>query len=142
MVPVEGDWSEVFFSLTGPVDEKVQVEVVLVGSKADVAPCVVDGRFSVQGRGAATADGATLDQRGPDDVDELAWAALIADNGHRKVFIHLHRHQMISEAELVDLLGSARAVRKFGRAFGELLAQAPFEARVETTATGKRYVRL
>lgn len=69
------------------------------------------------------------------------WPALLADEGPRKVFLHLAEHGAVSEEEATAFLGSPRAYRRFALDF-ELHAQkVPFRVRIEATTDGKRYVK-
>jgi hypothetical protein len=69
------------------------------------------------------------------------WAETIADEGTRKVFLHLDKHGAITELEMTHLLGSPRAFRRFSLELEVHLPKLPFRVRIETTEGGKRYVR-
>ena len=126
-------WLEAFISITGPRDERVQLEVFSVGGhRARVA--LVDGWFEVEGREAAQV---SVHQSGP----AADWSNVIPNEGARRVFLHLHRHGSLKEAELVGMLGSARAARRFALEFDNYLTMLPFRVRVEPGPEGKRYVR-
>ena len=47
----------------------------------------------------------------------------------------------ITEVELTRLLGSARAFRRFSLEFESHARQVPFKVRIETAASGKRYMK-
>lgn len=129
------DWTEVFFSMEGPRDEKVPVEVFHPDAVVRAAPASPDGRFAVAARKGAARSAA------PATAGSAAWEGTIEDEGGRKVFLHLARHGSITEVEATRLLGSPRAFRSFSARFDALRAKVPFEVRVETTPEGKRYVR-
>ena len=69
------------------------------------------------------------------------WQNEIADELARKIFSHLAEHGAVTEAEATRILGGPRQFRRFSRSFDELCGVVPFAVRIETTATGKRYVR-
>ena len=70
-----------------------------------------------------------------------AWAAAFEDATVARVFLHIRKHGTITEEEAVELLGSPRALRRFSLGFEEHVKRIPFQVRIETTASGKRYVR-
>jgi single stranded DNA-binding protein len=65
----------------------------------------------------------------------------LEDKGAQKVFLHLQKHTSITERELIQMLGTARQVRRFSLNFEEYLKKVPFSVRIETNPSGKRYVR-
>jgi hypothetical protein len=69
------------------------------------------------------------------------WAHAVPDADARLVFIHLSTHGSATEAEIVAILGSPRAFRRFSLHFDEYVRCVPFRVRVEPAADGsKRYV--
>lgn len=130
-----GEAVEVVFSITGPRDERVRVEAYHPYTEA-VEPLKLNRLFEVAGTSAA-ATVVPVGGRAHDD----AWLGAIGDSGARRAFDHLARHDVLDEAELVALLGSPRAARRFDLALDRMLEQVPFDVRVETTPAGKRYVR-
>jgi hypothetical protein len=70
-----------------------------------------------------------------------AWHDSFEDENIRAVFIHLQRHGSVTENELTQFLGGARKARSFSLAFEEYLKKVPFSVRIETTASGKRYIK-
>jgi hypothetical protein len=56
------------------------------------------------------------------------------------VFEHLQKHGALMEAELIEALGSPRKARRFALRLEEYSAQYQVLVKVETSATGKRYV--
>jgi hypothetical protein len=135
-VPVGETWSEVFFSLDGPSDERVRVEIYHAENIAKVQPSSPDQWYSVSGSAAGPAKPSPA----PAQVSAL-WADNIADEGIRKVFLHIEKHGVVTEPEVTTLLGSPRAFRRFSLEFDMHLAKLPFRVRIETAEGGKRYVR-
>ncbi len=131
-----GEPFELFFELTGPGQARVRVELYHPSAVADVAPCVVDGRFPVSVAGQIAAD-ETPASPSPSD---RSWLAELPE-GVRELFEHLAVHGAVTEAEAVRMLGSPRAVRSFSRSFESFAAKAPFEVRIDAIAGVKRYVR-
>ena len=140
------DWIEVLFDLTGPQDEQVQVEVYEPEAEEEIVPASLEASFRVVG---------TLPDEIPDEADAVpastpspiptnhssAWQDSFEDENIRAVFIHLQRHGSVTENELTQFLGGARKARSFSLAFEEYLKKVPFSVRIETTASGKRYVK-
>ncbi len=139
------DWIEVLFDLTGPQDEQVQVEVYEPQAEEEIVPASLEASFRVVG---------TLPDEIPDEADAVsasrpspiptnhssAWQDSFEDENIRAVFSHLQRHGSVTENELTQFLGGARKARSFSLAFEEYLKKVPFSVRIETTASGKRYV--
>lgn len=121
---------DVYFVLQGPVDGRARVEVFHPDGIERVAPRVLDELFAVNGTG--------LDAGAPATV---SWQERLVDPGVRAAFVHIERFGMVSEGQLVELLGGARATRRFALHFETYLSYVPFEVRVESTATEKRYVK-
>ena len=69
------------------------------------------------------------------------WHDAIEHEGFRRVFMHIDQHGSITEADMRQVLGSARSVRIFARRFDGFLALVPFRVRVESTGTMKAYVK-
>lgn len=134
-VPVEDGWTEVVFTLTGPHEEQVRIEVAHPDDVERVTPALVEGWFVVEGAGGGgVAPPETGDDERPGWLDELP------DDGTRRVFAHLARHRVVTEAEAVEMLGSARAFRRFSLHFEDLCGHTPLRVRIEVTPQGKRYV--
>jgi hypothetical protein len=128
--PVKEEWVEVFFSLEGEADERVQVEVFHPDNIHRVEPAVADRMFVVVGR---KKDAVASPRSG--------WESAIEDEGARGIFEHLAEHGSMTEEEIIRKLGSARAARRFALNFDAHLKLLPFKVRSETNASGKRYVR-
>lgn len=139
-VPVESDWVEVLFDLKGQQAEKVPIEVYHPDGTEDVEPTLTAELFRVAGTlklKEDDADPAVPSLAGPN----LDWQERFEDVGLRQIFIHIQQHGSINEAELNQMLGSPRQVRRFSMEFEEHLKLVPFSVRIETTASGKRYVK-
>ena len=133
--PVGGEWTEVFFALSGPADERVRVEIRHADNIEKVRPFILDTLFAVSGAAA----GSTPPPAAPQTSS--AWADVIEDETIRAVFLHIEKHTSVTEAELISMLGNARAARRFALNFENYLTKLPFKVRSESNASGKRYVR-
>lgn len=139
-IPVSETWTEVFFGLEGPTDDRVRVEVHHPDNIEKVKSASPEAWYSVSG----TSVGAVTKVSKPASVPPPApagWAGTIADEGIRKVFLHIEKHGVVTEPEVTNLLGSPRAFRRFSLEFEEHLPKLPFKVRIETAEGGKRYVR-
>jgi hypothetical protein len=134
----EQDWAEVFFELIGAKDERVKVEVFHPDGLEQVTPVSTSSFFDVSGGRTAPATTKPA-PRAP--ADEADWEGAIADAGARQVFIHIYRHGSITEVEIIQMLGNPRQARRFARDLETYLSQVPFAVRVESTGSGKRYVK-
>jgi hypothetical protein len=139
-VQVGEAWTEVFFGLEGPTDDRVRVEVHHPDSIEKVRSAIPDQWYSVSGTPVGTATKTTKPPSIPPPAPE-GWAGTIADEGIRKVFLHLEKHGAITEPEVTNLLGSPRAFRRFSVEYETYLPKLPFKVRIEATEGGKRYVR-
>lgn len=133
-VPVGETWTEVFFSLEGPTDDRVQVEVYHAEAIEKVRGATPDHWYSVSGTATGVSRAAPVPPSG-------TWADTIADEGIRKVFLHIEKHGVVTEPEVTNLLGSPRAFRRFSLEFDMHLTKLPFRVRIEPGEGGKRYVR-
>jgi hypothetical protein len=130
-VPVGEAWTEVFFSLQGPQDEQVRVEVYHPDSIERVHPASPSVWFDVDGR--------QMVSESPPPPPVSAWQDAFADQGVRAVFLHLEKFGAISEAEATKMLGSPFAFRKFSRELDEHMRNVPFRVVAKPGAEGKRY---
>ena len=135
-IPVGDAWTEVFFGLEGPSDERVQVEVYHPDSVERVREAKTESWFAVSGT-ARTVAAASV----PPPAAPATWVDAIADEGTRRVFLHIQKHGVISELEVADFLVTRSAMRRFTLEFDVLLEKLPFKVRTETSESGKRYVR-
>jgi hypothetical protein len=134
-VPVSDDWSEVFFGLEGPSDERVRVEIHHPDNIEKVRSAKPEQWYSVSGTTHSKMPSA------PPPAGPSSWADTIADESIRKVFLHIEKHGIIAETEVMALLGSRSTMRRFTLEFDLLLAKLPFKVRIEPGEGGKRYVR-
>jgi hypothetical protein len=134
-VPVSDDWTEVFFGLEGPSDERVRVEIYHPDNIEKVRSATPEQWYSVSGTTSSKTPAA------PAPVVPSAWADTIADENIRKVFLHIEKNGVIAETEVMTLLGSRSTMRRFTLEFDLLLAKLPFKVRIEPGEGGKRYIR-
>lgn len=138
-VPIGEAWTEVFFSLEGPRDERVKVEVHYPDNIEKIAGATLEPWYLVSGTARARE---SEKPEKPEKPQELpSWEDAFADEAVRKVFLHIDRHGAMTEEEMVGILGSARAFRRFSLEFEDHLAKLPFRVRIEAGEGGKRYVR-
>ncbi len=145
-LPVTEAWTEVFFALEGPTDDLARVEIFHPDSVERVQSAVPDQWYSVLGTTALPPKMTKASTIPPPPEQERAprsegWAGAIADEGARKMFLHIEKHGSITEAEAAKLLGSPRAFRKFSLELETHLPKLPFRIRIDTAGDGKRYVR-
>lgn len=146
-VPVGNAYSEVFFGLEGPADDRVRVEVHHPDALEKVESARPDAWYSVAGTVAAvTAATGKVPSVPPAaspvlSTSSAAWADGIEDENVRKVFVHVDKHGSVTETELTSMLGSPRQARRFALEFDSYLSKLPFKVRIETNESGKRYVR-
>ncbi len=138
VLPLGEAWTEVFFVLEGPKDDRARIEVHHPDNIERVQPAAPDHWFSVTGRVQPSTSKA--EDKPPADTP-LTWADAIANEDFRRVFLHIEKHGVITEPELTGLLGSPRAFRRFSVEFDIHLAKLPFRVRVESGEGGKRYVK-
>lgn len=143
----QDDWAEVLFNLVSLQDERVKVEVYQSDGAEDVTPTLVDAYFDVAGTKIAAEDSqrtvgksAIASETASEPTTD--WQTSLEDDSIRRAFVHIQRHNAITEAELNTLLGSPRKVRRFAADFENHLQKVPFLVRVESTPSGKRYVKV
>jgi hypothetical protein len=139
-LPVSEAWTEVFFGLEGPTDDRVRVEVHHPDNIEKVKSASPEAWYSVSGTSVGVATKAPMPPSSSPPAPE-GWAGTIVDEGARKVFLHIEKHGVVTEPEVTSLLGSPRAFRRFSLSFDEHLPKLPFRVRIETADGGKRYVR-
>ena len=100
-----------------------------------VEPCLVNAYFNVAGTGQRETVAPV------ESTNAQHWQEHVADAAVRQVFLHLQQHGAVSKQELTQMLGSPRQVRRFARDFESYMQQVPFAVRIESTSSGKRYVR-
>jgi RecA/RadA recombinase len=93
----------------------------------DAAPAPVDTPVTVSTMGTARAP--------------VAWADAFRTEELKSVFRHIETHGALGEEELVAMLGSPRAYRRFCVDIEDHLAKTPFGVRIDVVNGTKRYVR-
>lgn len=144
-----GQEFEVFFQLTGSVDQRVRVTLAHVIGVAEVTPAVISDRYPVsviQNVQPAKSTDATLETHPTDDskepaAEKLNWLQDLPSEEIRAVFAHLETHGVITESEVGTKLGSPRAARRFATQFDVLAKEAPFAIRIESVNGVKRYLK-
>jgi len=131
-----GKPAEVLFELRGARDERVRLEVYHPDAEEQVTSLVVDTYFDVAG-GAREPEPAAM---APPSSSE-DWVEALGDAAVGRVFLHVREHGAITEAELNEMLGSARGARRFAVRFDEYVEKVPFAVRAENVGGVKRYVR-
>ena len=74
--------------------------------------------------------------------DPSHWSILFTNNQHLPVLTHIDKYGCITEAELIKMLGSPRAGRKFTLMLEEYSKQLPFNIKVQPSASGSRYTKV
>ncbi|HWL85651.1 MAG TPA: BREX-6 system phosphatase PglZ, partial [Polyangiaceae bacterium] len=139
-IPIGETWTEVFFALQGPQDDRARIEIHHPDGVERVTPKQVDGWFSVS-RFPISTPGAQSESTTVTSTNLPSWFDAFPEGGLRNVFLHLGKHGLIDEAEVTTMLGSPREFRKFSRDFDAYLAKLPFRVKIEVAEGGKRYVR-
>jgi hypothetical protein len=136
------DWAEILFDLTGPRDERIQLEVYHPDALENVEAALSKTFFQVSGTPPPKEGSESLSPPiEPSSLTSTNWSENLEDEGIRRVFLHLEIYGAISETELVQMLGNARKVRQFAMSFEAYLQNVPFSVRIEANASGKRYVK-
>jgi hypothetical protein len=129
----KAEWAEVFFVLEGASGERLQVELsVLNDPKSTARP---DAFYPVSFIGGQTAVVAAVTQA----QTSAGWAERLCDADAGKVFDYLEKHNALTEAEMVQLLGNARKARAFAARFDGFLERLTFEVEVIVNVDGKQY---
>ena len=144
---VDADF-EVFFRLVGPREARVRVELYHPMHEVDVAPCMLEERFTVSALGVRKPEEAKTDAPTPAPASPArpaaagrAWLEAFTDPGVRELFEHLAAHGVVTSDQATRMLGSERALRRFSTTFEEHAKKAPFVVRIESVGGVKRYVR-
>lgn len=125
---------EVFFKITGQAEDRVLVEVFHPSKVADVTSFVPEHRFDVSASGQSVER-----ENGAKPVGD-DWLSRMPEQA-RHVFDYLAKHGMVTEDELVKLMGSQRAARGFGANIESYVKLAPFKLRIDHVDGIKRYTR-
>ena len=150
LLPPNRDEALVEFEVEGPADEKILIEIYHPDAVEQVTPKVVEGFFeAARSRNVPRPRASKESTRPPPPapaVDKpaagaLDWAALVADEGYRKVVTLLAERRSINEAEIAEVLGSPRRVRAFARDYDALVRLLPFDVDLCTVNGLKTYAR-
>jgi hypothetical protein len=114
----------------------VNVQVVVPDAGSAIAPCRVDGLFTVS-YSATSVGGESIRAH----VDNADWSSAFTDAAVRRVFVHLGEHGAVTETEITKMLGSSRAFRSFSLKFEQHVRLLPFRVRIDTGAGEKRYLK-
>ena len=152
-----GETFELFFRLSGPREDGVRVRLRHAARVDVLDPMVSQERFAVIARAPALAEvnenrpqeapaskaddraattAAEPPARGTDD-----WLQALPAGGVRDVFRHIAVHGSINRAQATDMLGSARAFRRFSNRLEDYARLAPFSVRADMSSGDKCYVR-
>lgn len=122
---------EVLFRLSGRATRAVQVELRRASSSVQLEAKTVQEWFAMS---------VTGERVEPQAVVEAGWLDALPEEA-RQLFAHLKEYDSLSEEQAMQMLGGARALRRFSRRLEEYVALAPFSVRIETISGTKRYVR-
>ncbi|BAU63370.1 alkaline phosphatase domain-containing protein [Stanieria sp. NIES-3757] len=130
-------WVEILFDLRGNQDERVRIEIFHPDNVAEIEPLTLTSYFNVSG--ALIKDKSSSEPALKSNNSD--WQDSFSDANIKQVFLHLDRHNSLTETELNQMLGSPRQARRFAGNLEQYLTQVPFSVKVETTSNGKRYVK-
>ena len=130
-------WVEILFDLKGKEDDRVKVEIYHPDSIETVESIILEEFFDVAGSGKSGDNHSeSIPQNNPSD-----WQDSFEDESIGRIFVHIQKHGAITEVELTQLLGTPRKVRRFSQNFESYQPKVPFAVRIESTGSGKRYVK-
>jgi hypothetical protein len=69
------------------------------------------------------------------------WSLAIDDLPMRAALVQIERHGLLTEAELVQMVGDARRARRFANSYEGWLKEAPFSVTISTVNGAKSYLR-
>jgi hypothetical protein len=83
----------------------------------------------------------------PDEIvitepDPSHWSISFTENQHLPALTHIDKYGCITEVELIGMLGSSRAARKFTLMLEEYSRKLPFDIKVQPSASGSRYTKV
>jgi hypothetical protein len=143
-LPVGTEWTEVFFVLEGPADDRVQVEAFAASPVEEVKNHVFAEFFGVAGSSASPTVAAGTKRSEPpaasSSSETVSWRDHIADADFRRVFDHIAEHGSLSEADLIAMI-TARKARAFTREWDGMIGKLPFRVRIEVTGGQKIYLK-
>jgi hypothetical protein len=137
-VSVGAQHARVYFKLSGPQTDKtagsqadkVAIEVYCPDGRESVAPGATESRFAVDRTLASM----------PPPVPSGRWQDALGDEGAVRFFERIEQSGSATEQELLAILGTPRAARKFTNAYDGYVAKLPFRVRIEINQ-GKVYVK-
>lgn len=142
LLPNQDEPAEIFFDLTGPYDERVQLEAYHPDGIEEVEACLSQAFFPVAGTPIEKTEDSKSKTVAPKPPPvATGWIDNFEDESLQKVFRHIEDHGSLHETELIQMLGSARKARMFSREIDNYQLKIPFTIRSESTASGKRYVK-
>ena len=137
---------EVFFRLQGPTATRIQVELFHPTREHPVEPAAPAERFTVDVIQSAIRP---TDARGsqppvppPARPQSAITDGMFGDRTVEAVFRHIEAYGAATEAEVVQILGSPSAARRFARNFEHHKSICPFPVAIESSGPAKRYVRV
>ncbi len=136
---VDDGWTEFFFKLEGPLDERVRVEFFHPDNPRLVSACALPTLFDVAGVVRKGEGPRRTPSSSRIAAVSTSWSEQLTDEGVRQVFLHLEKHGAITETEATKMLGTRNAMLRFSRDFEKHAEKAPFKVRIENGADGKRY---
>jgi len=140
LLKVDQDWTEVLFTLEGERAARARVEVYHPDAEEQVEPFLLQDFFEVCAAPRGTAPGGpSVSVERPSGSED--WQSRFEDEKIRQVFRHLQAHGNLTEEELVGMLGTPRAARRFSSNLDEYARHLPFHVGVEVVGSVKRYVR-
>ncbi len=126
------------FHLHGPHEGRVRVLLDHPSAEITVVPEPIEGRFAV-----------TAPVKKTDETTEQPPVSAPADHDYeglpiavRPLFEHIARHGVLTELEVMTMLGSARAGRRFANHFDEYKLHAPFDVTMRSVDGVKRYMKV
>ncbi len=139
---VGGEEGKIYFTLRGPIDERLPVEIYCPDGNERVASTITAEQFAVEAARASQPASATPlpPSAAPGPPSTRRWQDAIGDAGAVAIFTHIEQHGSITEGEVIALLKSPRAARAFSLGYEAMAERLPF--RVTTrTEQGKMYVK-
>lgn len=132
------EWTEVFFELWGNSEDRVPLEAVVVGDEESATRS--NDLYAVTLRTGGMRPPA---ETSPVTAAKQGWGEQLGDPDAGKVFDFLEKHGAVTEAQVVELLGSSpRKARAFAARFDEHKKRLTFEVEVSANADGKLYSKV
>ena len=144
MLSVGAEWAEVLFTLEGGTEARAAIQIYHPDGSENIAPVRLPEFFDVMTRippperSSDESDGPAPESQ---PQETTSWAEQIADEGHRRILLHIGSYGNINEDEITDMLGTPTAARKFSRKYEAYLCFLPFAIGIDTLGTVKRYVK-